>query len=173
MDHSHFDELIKGFGKFSDRRGVVRRLARAGAALATTRLGLGAEPAEARHCKDYGCSCIGGVYGACRRDLVCCPYSPGLPGGPGVCLTEDDCYGPQCIDSGSACAPYCGWGASCSDCCSGYCNDFGVCDTPRCSGPGCACATGTYLPCDDGLTCCPLQPGLPGGPGVCAPDGSC
>ena len=173
MDQTRFDAMAKRLGRGGSRRGVLGGLARAGAALLAARLGLDAESAEASHCKDHGCSCNAGVYGACLHRLVCCPYSPGLPGGPGQCLTEDECYGPQCIDSGGACAPYCGWGDNCPDCCSGYCNDFGVCDTPRCSGTGCACATGTYLPCDVGLTCCPLQPGFPGGPGVCAPDGSC
>src|SRR5262245_19508243 len=93
--------------------------------------------------------------------------------GLGQCLTEDECYGPQCIDSGSACAPYCSWGGDCFDCCSGHCNEFGVCDIPRCSGPGCSCNVGTLAPCDYGLSCCPFDTGLYGGPGVCAPIGSC
>jgi hypothetical protein len=173
MDQTRFDALTRRFARAGSRRGVLRGVARAGAAMLAVRLGLDAAGVAARHCREYGCGCDGGVYGSCRRGLVCCPYSQGLPGGLGTCLGEDECYGPQCINSGDACAPYCGWGASCGDCCSGYCNDYGVCDTPRCTGAGCACATGTYLPCDFGLTCCPLQPGLPGGPGVCAPEGSC
>lgn len=173
MDQSRFDALAKTLGRDGSRRGFLRNLAKAGAALAAARFGLSAQNAEARHCRDYGCSCDGGTYASCRHDLVCCPWSPGLPGGLGRCLNDYECYGPQCLGSGESCAPYCGWGSSCGDCCSGYCGDYGVCDTPRCSGAGCACATGTYLPCDYGLTCCPLQSGVPGGPGVCAPDGSC
>jgi hypothetical protein len=174
MDQTRFDSLAKRFADAGSRRGFLRGLARSGAALAAARLGFATQSADARQCRDYGCYCNAGEYLSCRRGLVCCEYAPGgYPGGPGQCLAEDECYGPQCISSGGPCAPYCGWGASCGDCCSGYCNDFGVCDTPRCTGPGCACATGTYLPCDPGLTCCPQQPGLPGGPGVCAPEGSC
>jgi hypothetical protein len=37
----------------------------------------------------------------------------------------------------------------------------------RCTGRGCACATGTYSPCDSGLQCCAISPGVPGGTGVC------
>jgi hypothetical protein len=36
-----------------------------------------------------------------------------------------------------------------------------------CTGRGCACATGTFNPCDSGLQCCAIYPGLPGGAGVC------
>lgn len=175
MDSNRFDALARRVGQTNSRRGLLQRAAQA--ALAAVALRLGADEGDvgaARgDCRDYGCSCNGGVYRACRSDLVCCPWSPDVPGGLGLCLTEDECYGPVCLNSGDACAPYCGWGADCPDCCSGYCGDYGVCDTPRCTGAGCACATGTYLPCDYGLACCPLQPGLPGGPGVCAPDGSC
>ncbi len=173
MDHERFDVLTKRFSRGGSRREVLDNLARGALALAAARFGLGSGSAEARQCRDYGCSCNGGEYRSCRGDLICCPYSFGLPGGLGQCLTEDDCYGPQCINSGDSCAPYCGWGSSCGDCCSGYCGDYGVCDIPRCTGAGCACDTGTYLPCDFGLSCCPLQTGIYGGPGICAPDNSC
>jgi hypothetical protein len=36
-----------------------------------------------------------------------------------------------------------------------------------CTGAGCACSTGTYSPCDSGLQCCAIYPGVPGGAGVC------
>ncbi len=173
MDQYRFDALAKRLGGARSRRGFTRVLVQAGIAAVAVRLGIRKRTDAARSCREYGCSCNAGVYRPCRNGLVCCPWSPGVPGGVGLCMTEDDCYGPQCISSGEACAPYCGWGQSCADCCSGYCSDFGVCDTPRCTGPGCSCSTGTYLPCDYGLTCCPLQTGLLGGPGVCAPEGSC
>jgi hypothetical protein len=32
---------------------------------------------------------------------------------------------------------------------------------------GCACTTGTFSPCDPGLSCCAIYPGLAGGAGVC------
>ncbi|MEZ4563213.1 MAG: hypothetical protein R2853_10790 [Thermomicrobiales bacterium] len=175
MDSEKFDALTRRVGAAPDPGvGLVNSVLGAGAAAVALRLGMHQGQSEAaRDCRDYGCSCNGGVYRSCRGDLVCCPWSAGVPGGLGLCLTEDECYGPTCINSGDACAPYCGWGTDCPDCCSGYCNDFGVCDTPRCTGSGCACSTGAYMPCDWGLTCCPLQTGLLGGPGVCAPEGSC
>jgi hypothetical protein len=37
----------------------------------------------------------------------------------------------------------------------------------RCTGRGCACTTGTFSPCDNGLQCCATYPGLAGGAGVC------
>jgi hypothetical protein len=36
-----------------------------------------------------------------------------------------------------------------------------------CTGRGCACTTGTFNPCDAGLQCCAIYPGVPGGAGVC------
>ena len=36
-----------------------------------------------------------------------------------------------------------------------------------CTGRGCACSTGTFSPCDSGLQCCAIYPGVPGGAGVC------
>ena len=36
-----------------------------------------------------------------------------------------------------------------------------------CTGRGCACSTGTFNPCDSGLQCCAIYPGVPGGAGVC------
>jgi hypothetical protein len=173
MDSSRFDALVRDFGRRRSRRGLLRGLAKAGAIVAAARIGVRSSDTAARHCRDYGCGCDAGVYNACRSDLVCCPWSPGVPGGLGLCLTENECYGPQCLGSGEPCAYACGWDASCDGCCSGYCDDNGLCGIPRCTGTGCACATGTYLPCDPGLSCCALQPGVPGGPGVCAPDGSC
>lgn len=38
---------------------------------------------------------------------------------------------------------------------------------PACTGEGCTCNTGTYAPCDAGLTCCSDNPGLPGSSGTC------
>ncbi|MFT4038491.1 MAG: hypothetical protein QM692_09950 [Thermomicrobiales bacterium] len=152
----------------------MKRAAQVGAAALAAKIGLQQRGADAaRDCRDYGCSCDAGVFRACRGDLVCCPWSADVPGGLGLCMTEDECFGPSCVNMGGSCAPYCGWGAECPDCCSGFCGDFGVCDTPRCGGAGCACTTGTAIACDWGYSCCALQPGLPGGPGVCSPDGSC
>lgn len=107
MDQERFDRLTRQFGR-SSRRSVLGGAAKAGAALVAAWLGFGTHPADARQCRDYGCTCNGGIYRSCRSGLVCCPYSPGVPGGLGQCLTEDECYGPQCINSGEACAPYCG-----------------------------------------------------------------
>ena len=43
----------------------------------------------------------------------------------------------------------------------------------HCDYIGCGCATGTFHPCGGGLVCCPSNPGLPGGAGVCAPADQC
>lgn len=43
----------------------------------------------------------------------------------------------------------------------------------HCTDAGCGCATGTRHACGRGLVCCPVNPGLPGGGGVCAWKGEC
>lgn len=169
MDGERFDSLSKRLGSGGSRRGVLR----GAIALVAVRFGLGARDARAQWCADYGCTCDAGDYLSCDGDLVCCPYSFDAADGPGTCVSNDECYGTQCSDSGIACASDCGWGASCGECCTGYCNSWGLCDTPSCSGAGCACDTGDYLPCDDGLDCCAYDLDIPGGPGVCSPIGTC
>lgn len=46
-----------------------------------------------------------------------------------------------------------------------------VCTVPGEPGRGCPCQTGTENPCGvSTLLCCPTDPGVPGGPGICVPD---
>ncbi len=122
-------------------------------------------------CTGETCPCNGGVEGACDDGLICCQTDPSIPGGSGTCQAPDFCGPPPCTDNGVGCDSTCNWGDSCAGCCSGFCDDTGVCgDVPPppvvCTSAGCACDTGTEAPCDDGLTCC--QSGdVPGGPGVC------
>ena len=42
-------------------------------------------------CDGVGCECMTGTQAPCGDRLVCCPSSPGLPGGPGQCTTPDNC----------------------------------------------------------------------------------
>jgi hypothetical protein len=122
-------------------------------------------------CTSEGCDCNGGVQGACDPGLICCQTDPSVPGGPGTCQAQQFCGPPPCIDNGVGCDATCNWGDACAGCCSGYCNDTGICDNEPappvvCTSAGCACATGTEAPCDEGLTCCATSD-LLGGPGVC------
>lgn len=122
-------------------------------------------------CTTEGCPCNGGVQGACADGLICCQTDPSVPGGPGTCQAEAFCGPPPCTDNGGGCDATCNWGDACAGCCSGFCNDTGVCDDEPaapvvCTSAGCACATGTEAPCDEGLTCCATGD-LLGGPGVC------
>jgi hypothetical protein len=165
MDERRFDALTRTLAGSTTRRGILRRASLAGMAAVVGGL-LGRRGASANHCDYIGCGCATGVRHACGNGLVCCPSSPGLPGGGGVCAPRGQCGG-ACVDQGDSCPAYCNWGDSCPDCCSGYCGQFGACDSQSCTGVGCSCTTGTYSPCDAGLVCCSLYPGLVGGAGVC------
>ncbi len=78
-------------------------------------------------CTDVGCPCNGGVQNACRDGLVCCQEGESIPGGPGTCQPAEAC-GPTCTSNGGGCDATCNWGDDCGGCCSGYCNDNGICD---------------------------------------------
>jgi hypothetical protein len=166
MDHQRFDAWTRELATLTTRRGVMRRAGLA--AVAATLAGLfgRSQRAAAHHCDYIGCGCATGARHACGRGLVCCPSSPGLPGGAGICAPRGECGG-GCVEEGDACPGYCNWGDVCPDCCSGYCGQFGACDTQVCTGVGCSCTTGTLSPCDYGLVCCSIYSGLPGGAGVC------
>jgi hypothetical protein len=162
MDPKRFDALARTFGGSKSRRGVIGMLA----GIAGLAAGRGVVNAQAYTCGDQGCACPTGTYQPCNAGLVCCPLLDGMAGGPGVCMMPNDCGG-SCIASGDACGDVCGWDSTCSSCCTGYCNSVGYCGPARCSGLGCACATGTYMPCDPGLSCCSSYPGMPGAQGTC------
>ena len=109
-----------------------------------------------------------------RPGFICCPTSD-VPGGPGVCQTQEVCYPNQCVENGGACDPSCGADDACPSCCSNYCNDSGQCadaPAPPCTAAGCDCTTGTQAPCDAGLICCGTTD-TPGGPGTCQTEAEC
>lgn len=127
MDNEKFDGLARAFsGKAASRRKMLRR----GVAAALAGLSGGSltrtKRASAHHCDWLGCGCATGTQHPCGDGLVCCPSSPGTPGGAGVCAPAGECGG-QCVYWGDACPGYCNWGDTCPDCCSGYCGQFGTC----------------------------------------------
>lgn len=165
MDPKRFDLATRNLAGESSRRGLLRRLTATAAALAAARAAAAPAPAEARHCNYIGCACSTGTANPCGGGLVCCGTS-GLMGGPGVCSNQADCGG-SCADPGDYCGDSCNWGDSCPHCCSGYCGSNGSCGFASCTGLGCSCASGTYMPCDAGLVCCSSYPGMPGAQGTC------
>jgi hypothetical protein len=125
-------------------------------------------------CTGQGCVCSTGTRRPCDRGFICCPTSD-VPGGPGVCQTQEVCYPNQCVENGGACDSSCGADDACPSCCSNYCNDSGQCadaPTPPCTAEGCDCTTGTQAPCDAGLICCGTT-NTPGGPGTCQTEAAC
>ena len=166
MDPKKFDSAVRSLAGAGSRRTMLRRFAAVAAAVALGRAAVRPETAEANHCKYIGCACATGTYDPCGNGLVCCASNPGMPGGPGVCSNQSDCGG-SCADPGDYCGDSCNWGDSCPHCCSGYCGSDGSCGFARCTGLGCACSSGTYQPCDSGLSCCSSYPGMPGAQGTC------
>src|SRR5215218_2414739 len=125
-------------------------------------------------CTGQGCVCSTGTRRPCDRGFICCPTTD-VPGGPGVCQTQEVCYPNQCVENGGTCNPTCGTDDACPSCCSNYCNANGQCGdgpAPSCTGEGCDCTTGTRSPCDAGLICCGTT-GTPGGPGTCQTEAAC
>lgn len=164
MDGDRFDEVARWLGDRRSRRMALKAIAAAGfAAIVGARRGT--EPVAADHCTYVGCGCATGARHACGRGLVCCPSSPGMPGGAGVCTYPGDCGG-SCAGIGDYCGDSCNWGDACPTCCSGYCGSSGACTQASCTGLGCACASGTYQPCDYGLVCCASYD-FPGAQGIC------
>jgi hypothetical protein len=167
MDEQWFDLLTRTLAGPSSRRGLLLRAGFAGISALVAGLFGSPRATSARHCDYIGCGCNTGTRHPCGRGLDCCPNNPGLPGGSGVCAPSGQCGGGGCVGDGGSCPGYCNWGDYCPDCCSGFCGQYGSCDEQSCTGVGCACTTGTYLPCDYGLECCAIYPGLAGGAGVC------
>lgn len=166
MDPKRFDAITKVLGRDRTRRGVLGLLAGMATGAMATLAGRDSAHAQSYTCGDVGCACPTGTLQPCNGGLVCCPLLDGMAGGPGVCSMPQDCGG-SCRDYGAMCGDICGWDGACEACCSGYCNDMGYCGSARCTGLGCACATGTYMPCDTGLSCCSSYPGMPGAQGTC------
>jgi hypothetical protein len=174
MEQDRFDAFVKGLATRQSRRSA---LARWGAAAAAVVAGVAARqvPAGAQllPCADDGCRCRTGALETCTPGLVCCADNPDLPGGSGTCTPPSQCFGGLCSGDAVVCPPTCSWGSNCLGCCSGFCGHDGLCSRGGCRIAGCDCITGTLAPCDDGLACCPVVDGLPGGPGICVPRGIC
>ncbi|HEX5500530.1 MAG TPA: hypothetical protein VFX03_14940 [Thermomicrobiales bacterium] len=166
MDPQRFDALVRSLGGRSSRRTTIRRLGLGAVAAALAGRSAERPVAARRACTYIGCACSTGTYQPCGADLVCCPLNRGTPGGAGVGSAPGDCGG-GCRDSGQACTGSCNWGDACPGCCSGYCGQFGQCADATCNGLGCACASGTFQPCNPGLVCCSSYPGMPGAQGTC------
>lgn len=124
MDGERFDAVTRALAVRQSRRGVTRRLAVAVGALVVA--GLPARSRAGFNCDYIGCGCATGTWHPCNDGLVCCPSSPGLPGGAGVCSLPSDCGGP-CAGTGGYCGDSCNWGDNCPACCSGWCGDLGSC----------------------------------------------
>ena len=153
MDGERFDTIARALGGRQSRRAALRS---GGAGIAATlfaALGIStgrAAPRAQEVCTDpsrpgVGCDCTTGTQGACGdTTLLCCANDPnGPPGGPGTCTPS-----------------------------SVGCNPLGPSSTP-CTSRGCRCNGGVQGSCDDGLTCCPDNSDLPGGPGHCVRQEKC
>jgi hypothetical protein len=130
MDGGRFDAMVRrladqGSGGTRSRRAALRGAAAALLAAATAGK-VGGGIAGASHCTYVGCGCATGTYHPCDDGLVCCPSSPGTPGGAGVCESPGDCNS-ACNGSGYYCGDSCNWGDTCPSCCSGYCGSTGAC----------------------------------------------
>ena len=124
MDGQRFDRVARSLATRQTRRGTVQRLAAvAGAMIAA---GLPARSKAGYNCDYIGCGCATGTLHPCSGGLVCCPSSPGMPGGAGVCSNPSDCDA-GCAGSGDYCSDSCNWGDNCPECCSGYCGNLGSC----------------------------------------------
>jgi hypothetical protein len=151
VEDRQFDTLVRGLAAGTSRRTGLRLLAGAGAALVALARG-----------RDSGVLARRGTAG---------------PGDP--CRTDSQCVGadaPLVCDwngygNGTNCCTYegsrCGFDAAC--CGTALCiGDYCASQSPSsCTGVGCACTTGTYSPCDYGLSCCAIYSGMAGGAGVC------
>jgi hypothetical protein len=150
VDNQQFDSWTRALARPGSRRRLVRGLLGSGALIAITRRGL--SDAAAHHGK-------AGPGDPCRTNGQCVGADAPL-----VC--DWNGYG-----NGTNCCTYegnrCGFDAACCGtaiCLGGYCASQ---SPSSCTGPGCACTTGTYSPCDYGLDCCAIYPGMAGGAGVC------
>lgn len=182
MDSERFDAITRVFAPATTRRKLLRWATVTGLVAAFS----GAKATEASTCRYQGCGCTTGTRHQCVEGMVCCPSTPGMPGGAGTCQFIDDCPEdppppPACTWEGCTCnagtyAP-CDPGLTCCPDNPGLPGSSGTCQwgcpPPPCTGYGCGCTTGTLYGCDYGLTCCPDNPNVYGGPGTCLPDYQC
>jgi len=150
MDEQRFDTWTRALARAGSRRRLVRAVVGGAALLMAGWRGL--SNAAAHHG-------MAGPGDPCRTDNQCVAADA-----PMAC--DWNGYG-----NGTNCCTYegnrCGFDAACCGtaiCIGGYCSS----ESPSsCTGVGCACMTGTFSPCDYGLQCCAIYPGLAGGAGVC------
>ena len=150
MDEHRFDTWPRTLAHAGSRRRLVRAVVGGAALLTAGRRGL--SNAAAHHG-------MAGPGDPCRTDNQCVAADA-----PMAC--DWNGYG-----NGTNCCTYegnrCGFDAACCGtaiCIGGYCSSG---SPSSCTGVGCACMTGTFSPCDYGLQCCAIYPGLAGGAGVC------
>ncbi len=153
MNDRGFDNWTRTLAGLGSRRRVLGGLLGASGTAFLGMVRRGAPEAAAHHATV-------GPGEPCRDDSQCVAADA-----PMVCAWNG--YG----SAGQYCCTYegnrCGFdGACCGSalCIGGYCSSG---SPGSCTGVGCACTTGTYSPCDDGLLCCAIYPGLAGGAGVC------
>jgi hypothetical protein len=128
-------------------------------------------------CTSQGCTCFGGVQGACDPGLVCCLNGVAVIGGNGGCVPEAQCMPAPCTSQGCDCTG--GVEGACDAgliCCvqgdpgaPGTCQTEDACPGSLCTGQGCDCTSDDD--CADGLMCC-VQ-GDPGAPGTCQTMAAC
>jgi hypothetical protein len=152
MDAARFDAFARSLAGRLSRRVALRG---ASASVLAGLLGIANRPALAQTptplpvCADpsrpgVGCTCHTGTQDPCGdTTLVCCKNDPDGPPG-----------------SPGTCTPS-----------SVGCNQMGP--PSDCTTHGCRCNGGVQNACDDGLICCPDNPGLAGGPGRCVQEVHC
>lgn len=152
MDAECFDAFARSLAGRLSRRVALRG---ASASALAGLLGIANHPALAQTptplpvCTDpsrpgVGCACHTGTQDPCGdTTLVCCKNDPDGPPG-----------------SPGTCTPS-----------SVGCNPLGP--PSDCTEHGCRCNGGVQNACDDGLICCPDNPGLAGGPGRCVQEVHC
>ena len=150
MDEQRFDTWTRAFAQPGSRRRLMRAMIGAGAAFAATRRGLSDVAAH------HGSA---GPGDPCRKTSQCLGADAPL-----VCDWNGHGNGLHCCTyEGNRC----GFNKACcgfATCIGGYCSSG---SPSTCTGVGCACTTGTLNPCDYGLSCCSIYPGMAGGAGVC------
>jgi hypothetical protein len=154
MDDRRFDNWAHTMAGPGSRRRVLGGLIGIGSAAFLGAFRRGASDASAHHGRS-------GPGDPCRDDDQCVGADAPL-----VCAWNGFDY-----DGDLNCCTYegnrCGFDAACCGtalCIGGYCSSG---SPSSCTGVGCACMTGTFSPCDYGLQCCAIYPGLAGGAGIC------
>lgn len=155
MEAVRFDDLTRTISRLATRRGALRLLSGAVAALG---LGASGQPGMARVCRTVGDRCGKGIKGHCCPGAVCRRGKKGR--GRCVCRPGLTQCGDHCFDGPNdprGCGPKCEVCPEETDCCNGACCPAGQ----RCCGGVCTDLTsdnancgGCTQECPAGLTCC-------------------